>query len=87
MANPTNPNRVVRVKDLDRFKTNGDDHYAQKSELQNLAAEVDVLSSGGDTTTLFGMWVDPTDMHLKGTTVMNGEFSLANGHLLFTTNN
>lgn len=31
MANPTNPNRVVRVKDLDRFKSNTDGLYATKT--------------------------------------------------------
>lgn len=31
MGNPTNPNRVVRVKDLDRFKSNTDGLYATKT--------------------------------------------------------
>lgn len=31
MGNPTNPNRVVRVKDLDRFKSNTDGLYATKA--------------------------------------------------------
>ena len=35
MANPTNPNRVVRVKDLNRFKGNTDGLYATKTALQN----------------------------------------------------
>ena len=35
MANPTNPNRVIRVKDLNRFKGNTDGLYATKTALQN----------------------------------------------------
>lgn len=37
MANPTNPNRVVRVKDLDRFKGNADGLYATQTNVNNKA--------------------------------------------------
>lgn len=34
MANPTNPNRSIRVKDLNRFKSKTDALYATKDEAQ-----------------------------------------------------
>ena len=40
MANPTNPNRVVRVKDLNRFKGNTDGLYATKSANSGKADKV-----------------------------------------------
>ena len=40
MANPTNPNRVVRVKDLNRFKGNTDGLYATKTANSGKADKV-----------------------------------------------
>lgn len=37
MGNPTNPNRVVRVKDLNRFKGNTDGLYATKTVINTKA--------------------------------------------------
>lgn len=31
MGNPTNPNRVIRVRDLARFKTKADETYSKKA--------------------------------------------------------
>lgn len=81
----SNPERIVNVQELDYFRRKADAKYATQSTVGTLQEQVDGLSQGAQITTLFGMWVDPTDMHLKGTGVTNGEFSLVNGHLLFTT--
>lgn len=40
MGNPTNPNRVVRVKDLARFKSNADATFATKTEVNVTYASV-----------------------------------------------
>lgn len=40
MGNPTNPNRVVRVKDLNSFKGKTDGLYATKTNLGNKADKV-----------------------------------------------
>ncbi len=43
MANPTNPNRVVRVKDLARFKGNCDESY-QTASYASVSTCEDIIS-------------------------------------------
>ena len=50
MGNPTNPNRVVRVKDLNRFKTKLDEAgsavtFASVSDCASAAAEISFIPS------------------------------------------
>ena len=67
----TNPTRYVTVRRLNRFKQKNDDLYATKQELED--AEV---------ASMFRLYVDPADMHLKGRNVAGGTFEVVNGHLI-----
>ena len=67
----TNPTRYVTVRRLNRFKQKNDDLYATKQELED--AEV---------ASMFRLFVDPADMHLKGRNVAGGTFEVVNGHLI-----
>jgi hypothetical protein len=66
-----NPTRYVTVRRLNRFKEKSDDLYATKQELED--AEV---------ASMFRLFVDPADMHLKGRNVAGGTFEVVNGHLI-----
>jgi hypothetical protein len=66
-----NPTRYVTVRRLNRFKEKSDDLYATKQELED--AEV---------ASMFRLYVDPADMHLKGRNVAGGTFEVVNGHLI-----
>jgi hypothetical protein len=66
-----NPTRYVTVRRLNRFKEKSDDLYATKQELED--AEV---------ASMFRLFVDPADMHLKGRNVAGGTFEMVNGHLI-----
>jgi hypothetical protein len=67
----TNPTGYVTVRRLNRFKQKNDDLYATKQELED--AEV---------ASMFRLFVDPADMHLKGRNVAGGTFEVVNGHLI-----
>ena len=67
----TNPTGYVTVRRLNRFKQKNDDLYATKQELED--AEV---------ASMFRLYVDPADMHLKGRNVAGGTFEVVNGHLI-----
>lgn len=67
----TNPTGYVTVRRLNRFKQKNDALYATKQELED--AEV---------ASMFRLYVDPADMHLKGRNVAGGTFEVVNGHLI-----
>ena len=67
----TNPTKHVTVRRLERFKQKNDDLYATKQELED--AEV---------ASMFRLYVDPADMHLKGRNVAGCTFEVVNGHLI-----
>ena len=46
-------------------------NYATKAELE-----------AASTATMFQLYVDPTDMHLKGKPTGYGTFEVVNGHLI-----
>jgi hypothetical protein len=53
MGNPTNPNRVIRVKDLKRFKTKLDESgvtvtFASVSDCASAAAEISFIPSSNN---------------------------------------
>jgi len=67
----TNPTRYVTVRRLNRFKQKNDDLYATKQELED-----------AQVASMFRLFVDPADMHLKGRNVAGGTFEVVNGHLI-----
>ena len=67
----TNPTRYVTVRRLNRFKQKNDDLYATKQELED-----------AQVASMFRLYVDPADMHLKGRNVEGGTFEVVNGHLI-----
>jgi len=67
----TNPTRYVTVRRLNRFKQKNDDLYATKQELED-----------AQVASMFRLYVDPADMHLKGRNVAGGTFEVVNGHLI-----
>ena len=67
----TNPTRYVTVRRLNRFKQKNDDLYATKQELED-----------AQVASMFRIFVDPADMHLKGRNVAGGTFEVVNGHLI-----
>jgi hypothetical protein len=66
-----NPTRYVTVRRLNRFKEKSDDLYATKQELED-----------AQVASMFRLFVDPADMHLKGRNVAGGTFEVVNGHLI-----
>ena len=66
-----NPTKYVTTRRLGRFKQKIDQLYATKQELED--AEV---------ASMFRLFVDPADMHLKGRNVEGGTFEVVNGHLI-----
>lgn len=67
----TNPTRYVTVRRLNRFKQKNDDLYATKQELED-----------AQVASMFRLYVDPADMHLRGRNVAGGTFEVVNGHLI-----
>ena len=67
----TNPTKHVTVRRLERFKQKNDNLYATKQELED-----------AQVASMFRLFVDPADMHLKGRNVAGGTFEVVNGHLI-----
>lgn len=67
----TNPTKYVTTRRLGRFKQKIDLLYATKQELED-----------AQVASMFRLFVDPADMHLKGRNVAGGTFEVVNGHLI-----
>ena len=67
----TNPTKYVTTRRLGRFKEKLDGEFATKAELE--AAEVG---------SMFQIYVDTADMHLKGKPCGYGTFEMVDGHLI-----
>ena len=67
----TNPTKYVTTRRLGRFKQKIDLLYATKQELED-----------AQVASMFRLFVDPADMHLKGRNVGGGTFEVVNGHLI-----
>ena len=77
----TNPTKYVTTRRLGRFKENLDDEYASKSDTYT-KSEVDEMA----LATMFRLYVDPEDMHLKGRNTSDGTFEVVDGHLILHQN-
>lgn len=67
----TNPTKYVSVRRLGKFEEELAEKYATKEELE-----------AASTATMFQLYVDPEDMHLKGKPTGYGTFEVVDGHLI-----
>ena len=73
----TNPTKHVTVRRLGRFKEKLDGEFATRQDTYT-KQEVDEMA----LATMFRLYVDPADMHLKGRNTGDGTFEVVNGHLI-----
>ncbi len=73
----TNPTKYVTVRRLERFKGKLDGEFAAKQDTYT-KEEVDDMA----LASMFRLYVDPADMHLKGRNPADGTFEVVNGHLI-----
>lgn len=67
----SNPSKLINVQELAYFQQKVNNVYATKAELE-----------AASTATMFQLYVDPTDMHLKGKPCGYGTFEVVDGHLI-----
>ena len=82
MANPTNPNRVVRVKDLNRFKTKSDASYATAGHYHSEKAD---KVTGGGTNNHIAALNSNGNLKDSGRTVMTALDAVALFNTVFDT--
>ena len=82
MGNPTNPNRVVRVKDLDRFKTKSDASYATAGHYHSEKAD---KVTGGGTNNHIAALNSNGNLKDSGRTVMTPEEAVTMFNTVFNT--
>ena len=73
----SNPTKYVTTRRLGRFKEKLEDEFATKQDTYT-KAEVDNMT----LASMFRLYVDPADMHLKGRNPADGTFEVVNGHLI-----
>ena len=76
----TNPTSLVDVQGLERFKENLNPILATKADKQDTYTKEEVDNMA--LASMFRLYVDPADMHLKGRNPADGTFEVVNGHLI-----